>query len=134
MTIWLLCINVVRSLSAGAVVGIVAAVGALILLLFFIYLRRRRRAKQPAYKPINGFTNGYAETPLTPEAIQEARASTQHLIPSPQPSMGSLRQEYSTGMVTTQATHSLYASVEDRNHMVWFRSSFDPTCTRRIYT
>ncbi len=130
MGICLLCINPIRSLSAGAIVGIVAAVAALISLLFFIYLRRRRRAKQPTYKPIHGFTSGYTEA-LTPEAIQEARASTQHLIPSPHPSVGSPRQEYSPGMVTTQTTHSLYASVEDQNHMVWSRSSF--MCSSYLY-
>lgn len=122
MAICLHGVDVIHRLSAGAVIGIVVGgVAALILLLFFIDLRRRRRAKQPTYKLINGFTSISGAEPLTPEAIHEARASTQHLIPSPHPSMGSLRQEYSPGMVGTQATYSMYASIEDPNQMVWLR-------------
>ncbi|KJA20057.1 hypothetical protein HYPSUDRAFT_43686 [Hypholoma sublateritium FD-334 SS-4] len=96
-------------LSVGAVIGIVVgAVAALILLLFSINLWRRRRTKEPAYKLVNGFTGISAVDILTPEALPEARSSTQHLIPPPHLSMG----------MTTQATHSMYASIEDPDQMV----------------
>lgn len=122
--ICLLGAHVIRSLSAGAIIGIVVA-GAvpLIFLLFFIYLFRRRRAEQPAYNPIDRFTSlnvTAATETLTTEEFYEARSTMQHQMPSTR----SLRQEYSPGVAATQPNDPMYASVEDRDQMVYFRNIF----------
>ena len=131
--ICLLGAHVIRSLSASAIIGIVIA-GAvpLIFLLFFIYLFRRRRAEQPAYSPIDRFTSlnvTAATETLTTEEFYEARSTMQQT-----PSTRSLRQEYSPEVAATQPNDPMYASVEDRDQMVYLRNIFHFKSAHCIYT